>query len=172
MLFELIAVVAAGFMGGGVASVARRVAKGLPRWTVPFAAGGAMMIVAVSLEYSWFSRTAQSLPDGVEVALTHESRAPWRPWTYVAPFVDRFIAVDRASVRTHEAAPDLRMVDLVAFARWSAPQRLGVVLDCEDGRRADLVPGVTFGEDGRIEGATWHEMGPDHPVTRIACAAA
>ena len=172
MLYELIAVVAAGFLGGGLATIARRVLKALPRWSIPVAAGGAMMVVAVSLEYSWFDRTRESLPDGVEVALANESRAPWRPWTYLHPFVDRFIAVDRRSLRTHRAAPDLRMVDLVAFARWTAPQRLGVVLDCDDGRRADLVPGVGLTEDGRLEGATWHEMGPEPPATRIACATA
>ena len=131
-----------------------------------------MMTVAVSLEYSWFERTRDTLPEGVEVALTSESRAPWRPWTYAIPQVDRFLAVDRGSLRTHEAAPELRMVDLLAFARWTPPDRLAVVVDCEEGRRADIVPGVDFTGDGRIEGATWHRMGLDHPVTRIVVRAA
>lgn len=172
MLYELIAVVAAGFLGGGLALIARRILRALPRWLIPVAAGGTMMGAAIALEYSWFERTREALPDGVEVALTNESRAPWRPWTYLAPMVDGFIAVDRRSVRTHEGAPDLRMVGLVAFARWTPPQRIAVVLDCKDERRADLVAGVALTDDGRLEGATWYEMGLDHPVTRLTCAPA
>lgn len=171
MLFELIAVITAGFLSAGLVLIGRRAVRAVPRWLVPVAAGAAMIVVAVSLEYSWYERTRDSLPEGIEVALTRENQAPWRPWTYLRPFVDRFIAVDRASVRTHEAAPELRMVDLVAFARWSPPQRLAVVVDCATGRRVDLSAGVTMTEDGGLDGARWHEMGLDHPLTRVACEA-
>lgn len=172
MLYELIATIAAGFIGGGVALLARRLIRSLPRWLVPVCAGSAMLIVAVSLEYSWFDRTIDTLPDGVEVALTRESRAPWRPWTYLYPLVDRFVAIDLASTLTHEAAPARRMTDLFVFARWTPPARVRAVFDCEAGRRADLVEGVRLASDGRLKGAVWHDMGLDHPVTRLACEGA
>lgn len=172
MIYELIASVTAGFVGGGVALIARNLIRTLPRWSIPVAAGSAMLIVAIALEYSWFGRTKDTLPAGVEVALTRESRAPWRPWTYVHPFVDRFVAVDRASAQTHEAAPGKRMIDLLVFARWQPTSRVRAVFDCVDGRRADIVEGVTMTNDGRLDGATWHETGLDHPVTRLACKSA
>ena len=171
MLLELLAVVFAGLAGGGVASLARRLVRALPRWLVPAAAGGAMIAVSVSLEYAWFDRTRDALPPRVEVALTHESRAPWRPWTYLAPFVDRFVAVDAGSVLTHPGAPDRRIVDLLAFARWTPPRRVRAAFDCAEGRRVDLVEGVTLGPGGAIEGAAWRDTGLDDPVTRSACAA-
>lgn len=169
MLFELIAVISAGFVGGGAALIARRILKRLPRAAIPVAAGAAMLIVAITLEYSWFDRTREALPDSAVVALTHENRAPWRPWTYVRPYVDRFIVVDGASTRTNEAAPGQRMVDLVVFARWNAPTRVRAVFDCRDGRRADIGPGVTLGEGGTLEGATWYDTDLNHPVARAAC---
>ena len=172
MLLELLAVVFAGLAGGGVASLARRAASALPGWLVPVAAGGAMLAVAVSLEYAWFDRTRGALPPRVEVALTHESRAPWRPWTYLAPFVDRFVAVDEGSILTHEAAPDRRIADVLAFGRWTPPRRVRAVFDCASGRRADLLDGVALGPDGTIENAAWHDTGLDDPVTRLACAGA
>lgn len=170
MLLELIAVITAGFVGGGAVLIARRVVRSLPRALVPIAAGAAMLIVAIALEYSWFERTRDALPNGVIVALTHESRAPWRPWTYVRPFVDGFVAVDTNSVRKNEALPDQRMVDLAVFARWTAPTPVKAVFDCRDGRRADIGPGVTLADDGTLEGATWYDTGLDNPVTRLVCA--
>lgn len=169
MFFELIAVIAAGFAAGGAVLLLRRLLPPLPRWLAPVLAAAAMLATAISLEYSWFGRTRAGLPPGFEVALTHDNRSPWRPWTYAAPFVDRFIAVDGAGGRTNEGVPGQRMVDIYAFARWSPPQRVQAMFDCEGGRRADLRPGVTFGEDGVLQGADWHDTGPDDPVTRAAC---
>jgi hypothetical protein len=172
MLFELIAVVLAGVAAGGTVLVLRRAAPGLPRWLVPVVAGGAMIAAAVSLEYSWFGRTVASLPEGLDVAMTHENSAPWRPWTYAAPYVDRFVAVDQGTARTNDAVQGQRMVDIYVFGRWSPVQRLQAVFDCRAGRRADMVPGVTMGEDGALQGATWHETGLDDPLTSSVCTEA
>ena len=172
MLFEFLAVVVAGVGAGGVASLARRLLRGLPRWTIPAAAGAIMILAAASLEYAWYGRTAGSLPPRVEVALTHESRAPWRPWSYVRPYVDRFVAVDGGSALTHAAAPERRIVDLLVFDRWAPPRRVRAAFDCALGRRADLLDGVALAPGGAIEGAAWRDTGLDDPVTRLACAGA
>lgn len=172
MIFELLGVVIAGVAGGGVAMLACRLVRWLPRWIVPAAAGATMILASVSLEYAWYGRTVAALPDRVEVALAHESRAPWRPWTYLRPYVDRFVAVDQRSVLTHAAAPDRRIADVLVFGRWTPPRRVRAAFDCEAGRRADLVEGVSLGEDGAIEGAAWIETGLDDPLTRVACAEA
>lgn len=170
MLFELIAVVVAGIAAGGLVTLLRRAAPAVPRWMVPVMAGAAMLTASISLEYSWFPRTRDALPEGLRVALTHESRAPWRPWTYAAPFVDRFIAVDLATMRTNEALPDQRMVDLYAFGRWAATQRVQTVADCATHRRADLAPGVSFADDGQVQGAVWVAAVADDPIMQTICA--
>lgn len=169
MFYELIATVAAGFVGAGIALMIRRLLRRLPRWFVPIAAGGAMLTAAISLEYSWFGRTVDGLPEGVEVALTRQNKAAWRPWTYAYPFVDGFIAVDQQSALTHAAAPEKRMVDLLIFGRFTPPSRVRSVFDCANGRRADIIEGARLTDDGDVEGTGWVDTGPDHPVTRAAC---
>jgi len=172
MLFELIAVIVAGFGGAGVALLARKLLGGrLPRWVVPIAAGTAMLAMAISNEYGWYPRTARSLPEGLDVAATAESDAFYRPWTYVIPLVTRFLAVDMGSMRTNQALAAQHIVDVYAFARWEPVRKLGVAVDCADDRRADLVPGVTFAADGAIQGATWHRVGADDPIVRTVCEA-
>lgn len=172
MVYELIAAIAAGFAAAGIALVSRSLIKTLPRWLTPIAAGAGMLGMAIFMEYGWFDRTTETLPDGIEVALTGENRAPWRPWTYAVPFVDRFLAVDTGTARTNPSLPDQKMVDLLLFARWQPPQRVRAVVDCANGRRADLHDGVSFAENGALVGARWLDMGLEHPVTRAACGAA
>ncbi|MBM9596057.1 hypothetical protein [Roseitranquillus sediminis] len=172
MGIELIAVVVAGMAGAGVALLLVRTVRSLPRWLVPIAAGAAMFTTAIALEYGWYGRTVAGLPDRMEVVVTRENQAPFRPWTYVAPYIDGFVAVDTGSVRTNEAAPDQRLVDLLVFGRWVPVRRVPAIFDCAGGRRADVVEGVTFAEDGAVQGASWVETGLDDPVTRAACAGA
>lgn len=170
MVFELVAVVVAGFAGAGVMLLANKLLRGrLPRWLVPAAAGAAMLAMAVSNEYGWYSRTVGALPEGLEVATTAQDRAVYRPWTYLVPLVTRFLAVDTGSMRRNPAQEGQRIVDVYAFARWMPPRKLGVAVDCPGLRRADLLAGASFGADGAIEGVTWHEVGPDDPILRTAC---
>lgn len=170
MLFELIAAIVAGFAGAGVILLLNRMLRGrLPRWLMPVAAGGAMIATAIANEYGWYPRTVGALPEGLEVATTVKETAVYRPWTYVAPFVTRFIAVDVGSMRRNDSVADQRIVDVYAFARWTPPRKLGVAVDCAAGRRADLGEGVVFAADGRIEGVTWRDVGTDDPIVQTAC---
>ncbi len=170
MLFELIAVIVAGIAAGGVVLILRRFVPILPRWLLPVVAGAAMLTASISLEYSWFSRNAAALPEGVEVATTHENKAIWRPWTYAFPYIDRFIAVDHAGALRNDAIEGQRLTSLFVFGRWIPAQRVRAVFDCNAGRRADLLPDVVLREDGSVPETAWIETGQDDPVTRAVCA--
>lgn len=155
MFFELVAAVAAAFLAGGLALILTRLSGGrLPKWLVPVAAGAAMIGYAVWSEYTWYGRTAAQMPDGLEVTLVNEARAAYRPWTYLAPYVDRFAAVDARSVRTNETVPDARIADMYFFERWGPVRKVEVVFDCSEGRSAPLVT-VSFGPGGAIADAAW-----------------
>jgi hypothetical protein len=170
MLFELIATVVAGFAGAGVALLLNKLVRGrLPRWVVPVAAGCAMIATTIANEYGWYGRTVDSLPDGLEVATTVENKAFFRPWTHVYPFVTRFLAVDVAAIRTNDALPGQRIVDVYAFGRWAAPQKQSVVVDCAGGRRADITPEAQFADDGSIQGVAWRDTGPGDPIVQTSC---
>lgn len=164
MHLVLVAVVFAGLAGAGAAMIASRLSGGrLPRWTVPAAAGGAMLAATIASEYAWYPRVSAALPDGIRIVQVGEASAPWRPWTYLRPLTTRFVALDAASVRRNVDDPALRMVDLYLYARWAPVQGVQIAVDCARGRRADPARG---GEGP----AMWRDVGPDDPVLRAACA--
>ena len=173
MFLELIGTIFAGLATAGVLMLLNRLLGGrLPRWTAPVAAGAAMIAVTIASEYSWYDRTSASLPDGIEVIETVENRSFYRPWTYAAPYVDRFAALDRASVQRNASLPDQRLAELYFFGRWSPVAKLPVAVDCAGRRRANLVDGVDFSADGAIENADWVAVGSPDPVVDEICGAA
>lgn len=164
MFIELLAVFCAGFAGAGVALALGLLSRGrLPKWAMPVAAGGAMIAAAIALEYSWYNRTAEAMPDGLAVAQTVESRAAWRPWTYAVPLIDRFVAVDTAALRTNTDNPALHLTELYFFGRWRPVTAVEVMVDCATGRRADPVMG-----DGSEP--LWRDVGAEDPIVATVCA--
>ena len=171
MLYELIATVTAAVGAGGVAVLLRRLSRGwLGRWIVPVFAGLAMLGVTIANEYTWYQRTRANLPDGVVVANAHQVRQIYRPWTYLFSYVDRFAAVDRASIRTHPDRPERRIVRLLFYGRWSQPRQATIVVDCKRQLRAPLGERVRFGPDGRLANVDWRKVSADDPVQRTSCA--
>lgn len=172
MFFELIGTILAGVaMALLFWAVNRTVLKGrLPSWLMPVSAGLAMLIAAVSLEYGWYDRTARAMPNGFVVAETVEETAIYRPWTYAVPYTTRYIAVDQASLRTHPEQPNQRILDLWFYGRWSRPAKVPMLFDCGENKRADLVDGVEFGDNGEVLGAEWVTVSASDPVLRTACA--
>lgn len=170
MFFELIAVFAAGMAGAGLALLLGHMTGGrIPRWMVPVGAGAAMIATAIANEYGWYPRQAGTLPDGVEIVQEVESRALWRPWTFVFPFVERFVAVDTQTVQSHAAHPEQRLASVYFFGRWAPTDRAAVLADCTAGRRALLGPSAQFTEDGAINGVTWITAPPEDPILRAIC---
>ncbi|WP_299923660.1 hypothetical protein [uncultured Pelagimonas sp.] len=163
MFLELIAVFIAGFAGAGAMMLLGKISGGrLPKWLVPVGAGAAMLIAGISSEYSWFSRTSGNLPEGIEIAETGESKALWRPWTYVFPMTNRFVAADTGNMQTNSETDGLYLVDLYFFGRWRAVQVVEVMVDCNGHRRADPVLG-----DG--SDPLWRDVGPQDSVVKTVC---
>lgn len=170
MFFELVATLVAGVGAAGVVMLLNRISGGrLPRWAMPIGAGGAMIVMAIWNEYTWFDRTVATLPEGVEVVSTVESKSFYRPWTYVVPFVQRFAAVDVAAVRRHENAPDMRVTNMVFMARWSQPGQTPVVFDCANNRRAGGDVPFELGDDGTVTASNWQDLSATDPALQAVC---
>ena len=167
MFFELIATFAAGIAAAGLALVAGHLSGGrLPRWSIPVAAGAAMIAYAVWSEYSWASRTSASLPEGVEVLVSVTESRPWKPWTYVVPQVTRIMALDRAGIQSNPDAPDVKLVDLYFFARWTPPAKRPQLVNCTISARADLTEGALSDPAAAI----WREVDDSDPLIAALCA--
>lgn len=166
MFLELIATFIAGIGAAGVVLLLNRLTGGrLPSWFVPAAAGLAMIAFTIWSEYSWAGRTMAELPEGLEVISQGERRAAWKPWTYLAPQVDRLAVLDTGSVQTKPEAPDVRLVELYLFARWRATAVTPQLVDCAAGARAD-VSDVALADPGQ---AAWIPVGAGDPLVRLAC---
>ena len=171
MLYELIAAIVTGVALAGIAMALRHLSRGLlPKWIVPAAAGIGILGFSVWSEYSWFSRSLAAQPEGVMAAWHNEESAPWRPWSYVAPVVTRYTAVDTRTAQRHPDFPDQVIVDLLLAARWQPGTLVKVAFDCAAHKRADLVGGgVSIAESGELTGASWRALEPDDAVLNAAC---
>lgn len=171
MFLELIATFVAGFAVAGVVLLLNKILGGaLPRWSMPVAAGFAMIAFTIYNEYNWFARTKENLPEGLVIVETVESRAFYRPWTYAHPFVERFVAVDQATVKTHTATGQ-KLADVYLFGRWAPVHKIPVLADCKGGRQAPLIDAVSFEEDGTVTGADWADMPENDPTQAAICGA-
>lgn len=170
MFLELIAIFIAGIAAAGLTLLVNRFLGGrLPRWMAPVAAGGVMILVAVFSEYGWYSRTEAALPEGLVVAHTVEEKALYRPWTYVWPYVDRFFAVDTATVRTHPKHAGIKLNHVYFFGRWAPVKEMMVLTDCVAGKRAALADAISFEADGSIDGTQWVTVPPEDPILTTVC---
>ncbi|UWQ92821.1 hypothetical protein K3727_08605 [Rhodobacteraceae bacterium M382] len=171
MFLELIGVIFAGFAVAGVVMLLNKLTGGrLPRWAAPVGAGLGMIIATVTSEYGWYARTVDGLPDGLVVAETVEHTSWYRPWTQVVPYVNRFAAVDMASIQDNAALPGQRLAELYFFGRWAPVNKLPVVMDCDSHRRALLPPDAEFDADGRVTNADWVQADADDAILTTICA--
>ncbi|OIQ36220.1 MAG: hypothetical protein BM558_14130 [Roseobacter sp. MedPE-SW] len=170
MFLELIAVIFAGIAVAGVVMLANSATGGhLPRWLAPVAAGLAMIGVTIASEYSWYSRTAANLPEGLVIAETVETRSFYRPWTYVVPLSERFVAVDLATRRSHPDQPDQHLAEVFFFGRWAPISQLSILTDCAAWRRAVVEAEARFAQDGAVAGVNWVSPPVDDPLLTISC---
>ena len=173
MLFELLAAISAGFAAGGAVMLINWMTGGLlPRFALPAAAGLAMIAFAIWSEYSWFERQRVGLPKGMSVISSHSQGSAFRPWTYVFPFANRFVAVDLANQRRNDAIPGQILADLYRFQRYTPPSKAQVLVDCPGGRSAPIVGGATIGADGQVVGAVWHPLPADDALFKALCTGA
>ena len=163
MFLELLAVIIAGFAGAGVMMlIAKLTGNRLPRWLIPVAAGAAMLGTTISSEYSWVARTSGNMPDGLEVVQTVESTAVYRPWTYLAPYTDRFVAIDTENIVENREQANLYLANLYFFGRWTTVQSVEVMVNCDTGQRADPALG-----DGSPP--VWRDVPADDPIVTGVC---
>lgn len=172
MFVELIATIFAGIACAGIVMLANMLTgRRLPRWLMPIAAGAGMIGMTISNEYTWFDRTAESIPEGIEIAMTVEEQSWFRPWTQIWPYTKRFVAVDTGTARRNENLPDQRLADLYFFGRWSPVNLAPMLFDCASAKSALLADGADFAEGGKITNADWQAMPPDDPILTLVCKA-
>lgn len=169
MTFELIGALFVALTLGLLAWALRRSWPGLPRWIGPVAAGAGLIGTTISLEYTWFDRVSRQLPEGFLVVNEGSDTSPLRPWTYVAPLVTRFVALDGTKAARHPDQKNLLVAPVFGFARWQNPQNSLMVFDCAGNRRVPVTEGMSFNDAGDLIGAEWVVLSAADELQQAAC---
>lgn len=170
MFLELIATFVAGFAAAGVVMTLNYLTgRRLPLWATPSAAGLGMIAMTIGLEYTWFDRTVSNLPDGLVVSEIAEVQQIYRPWTYAAPLVNQFSAVDVATMRAHPSQPDRKIADIFVMGRWRAVKSFPMMFDCTENKSALIGPNVSFSDEGDVSGVLWADVTADNSKLAAAC---
>lgn len=170
MGLELLAAIVAAVAFAGIAMMLRKVTRDrLPRWIVPAAAGLGLIGFTAWSEYSWFARVSGELPEGVEVVWADDNPQALRPWTFAAPLVTRFLAMDSRTLARHPAKDDLVLAEVYAFARWRGVEQGLVVVDCAGMRSVRLAEGVRISEAGELEGGAWADLAEGDQLGVAGC---
>lgn len=170
MLMEFLAVIVAGFGGGGVAHLLRRVSgRRLPEWLTPAGVAAGMLAMVIWLEYTWAPRFEAGLPEEV-VVVSRNAHSSWmRPWTYAVPLTNRLIAVDNRIRQRNTINPDLVLTGVILQERWALTMGFQSMFDCANARRADLTEATRLDADGIPVNVDWYALSPDDPFLKIAC---
>lgn len=173
MLGDYIAMLAIGVLAACIVFILgrlmRRRGRQLPRWIMPFAIGASVITYSVWNEYTWFNRMQSALPDHVVVVGTGERSMPWAPWTYLAPVVSRFVAVDTAGISRSEMRPELVRIQIFLVERWQATRTAVVAFDCNKRLRADLSATARLSAEGTLTGTQWQPAQNDTALLEVAC---
>lgn len=139
MLWEMVAMVSAGFCFAGFALLLRKIIRKTPKWLVPAAAGLGMICFQVYSEYTWFAHSKNLLPEQTVVVAEVGETAFYKPWTYIVPQVLKFVAADTANVKELDEAGNVRQVQLYFFERRMSAYNLSVLVDCAQRIQADAL---------------------------------
>lgn len=168
MLWDLIATIVAGLGAAGIAMLLRKLsANKLPRSLVPIFAGIAMILFQVIGEYQWFEHQQTLLPEGVAVVMTAQDQKPWRPWSYLWPQTNRFIAADFKNAVANEHNPNIKLLTLYVFEQKSPALPIKQVIDCQFKKRADFSKELPIPAQGEAPNELWRDVETDSKLLEV-----
>ncbi len=170
MLFNLIGTIATGIAAAGTLMLIAKVTRRrLPRWLLPAAAGFAMLGFHLWNEYTWFDRVVSALPDHVVVAEHYTYESVLQPWTLLRPRINRFLAIDRTTIRRNDQAPGYVMADILLVGRLNPTAKVTQLYDCRAGRRTDIGPKTAVDERGVPVDTIWINATRDGILFQLIC---
>lgn len=170
MTLILVATVALGLGAAGlVLGLGRLFGLKPPRWVAPVAGGLAMFAFMLWLEYSWFARSRDALPEGARIAETHAYATWMRPWTLLIPRTEAFTEIE-----IRGGVPETSHIwGFVGYhQQMQDTKRIPVAFDCAARRLAPLSAAgwqaLRAGE-APPEPIDWTLATSDAAVLRAAC---
>lgn len=170
MFLGLLAAVVGGVSLAATLLIISKVARiDMPRWLYPAVAGIGMIALTIYIEYTWFSTARAELPNDVEVVETFSRTSVLQPWTFLAPRVDRFMAVDHGSVRLNPDVDDVVLIDVYLMERLNPTLQATQFIHCGTASRMLVGDATEFTDDGLPADEDWVPLGEDDPLVLSVC---
>jgi hypothetical protein len=170
MFWTLLTAFVAGFVGAGTGLALRHLSGNrLPKGIIPVAAGLAMIVSTIALEYGWYSNVLDTLPADTQVISERTQQAWYQPWTFVNPWVRGFIAHSPSETVETATGSGILAVQIRIHERWQPEVVRPILVDCANTRRADVSPETEFGDDGQPTNASWLELEASDPILQSVC---
>jgi hypothetical protein len=171
MLFILLATFIAGIGAAGfIALVYKYILKRpRPKSAIPISAGIAMILLQVVLDYGWFSRATSEFGDDVVVIRKSQGTSLLQPLSFIIPRTDRFLALDKTSLKTNDALPGIKMGILIEIQKDGPSHQILQLFDCPNARRADWSGDMPLSSDVLASKAKWFDLKAGDPLYTAAC---
>lgn len=171
MFMQLAATAAIGLVGAGIIYlIAKSTGWKPPSVAYLIAIAVGMVGYAIYDEYSWYSRVSAELPTRLKVVRTYATSMPYQPWTYAAPRVYKFDAVDLASKRVNPNAPDLSLVRMLRVTRNTSSVDISAIVDCSNDRFTEVDATTKFADTGLPVNPTWEKLSGHPALKQSVCS--
>jgi hypothetical protein len=170
MFWALLTALVAGVAGAGIGLGLRTLTRNrLPKGIIPICAGLAMIVATVGTEYGWYPNVVRTMAPDLVIISQREQQAWYQPWTFVRPWTRSFIGYSPSETVETAEGSGIYVVQLRRQERWQPQMVLPNLVDCEDGRRAEILPETEFSDDGEPVNAAWLDVPPDDPILSAVC---
>lgn len=170
MIINLLVTITMGAIAAGaVYLIARPFGWKPPGVLYLVAAAAGMLAYSVYDEYTWYDRSAGTLPNRLQVVRTYATSMPYQPWTYALPRVYRFDAVDLGSLRANPKAPDLALIRLLRVTRNTSSENVSAILDCKNARYAEIGTTTKFTDSGIPVDPDWQSLNEHRALKESIC---
>ena len=174
MYVEILSAVALAFgVAGTILIVFRLFGRKPPKFLIPAAAGIAMLVFTAWSDSTWYERTSQLVEaKGLTIIKALEGQSLLSPWSLVKPRVDQFVAINTAEIQTNDKHPNVFLFKTYFMKRHEQTLEVTVMVDCNTGKRFDIAPNTTFGEDGMPVGGEWLRLDKSDTLLKTICSGA
>lgn len=171
MLFILLGTFVAGIGAAGMVIVLYKFILNRPRpkGAVPIAAGCAMILLQIVLDYGWYSRATADFGNDVVVLQSAQGTSPLQPLSYIFPRTDRFLAIDKTSLQSNAALPGIKLATLFEAHKDGPTNTILQMIDCTGARRADWAGALPTTAQDLDGSAKWFDLSPSDPLIKAAC---
>ena len=170
MILGIIGTLMVGVTAACLLFVLTRLSRGrIQGWIVPAGSAAAMIVFYIWTDYSWHTRTTASFPNTVEVTKTYGVSFILQPWTLIVPKVNRFTAVDKASIKPNKDLPGIWLTELILVTRYEPTVIAPILIDCNTNRRTFLDDNTEFAENGMPLNVKWGLLDADDGIFEVVC---